>query len=98
VALRKSFNNPFRGSFTGIFGKVSSLFGSGKKKRSRDESFSYKRPKTDEEYNAEKIEKQKKTDRILEKISKGGYDSLSKEEKEFLFRSSDNSKGDHDSR
>lgn len=32
-----------------------------------------------------KTEKQKKIDAILDKISKSGYDSLSKEEKEFLF-------------
>ena len=31
--------------------------------------------------------KQRKIDDILDKISKSGYDSLSKEEKEFLFRS-----------
>lgn len=33
-----------------------------------------------------KSEKQEKIDRILDKISKSGYDSLSKEEKEFLFK------------
>jgi membrane associated rhomboid family serine protease len=33
-----------------------------------------------------KMEKQKKTDIILDKISKSGYDSLSKEEKDFLFK------------
>lgn len=32
-----------------------------------------------------KIEKQKRIDAILDKISKNGYDCLSKEEKEFLF-------------
>lgn len=34
-----------------------------------------------------KNEKQKKIDAILDKISKSGYDSLSKEEKDFLFKS-----------
>ena len=29
---------------------------------------------------------QKKVDSILDKISKSGYDSLTKEEKDFLFR------------
>ena len=29
---------------------------------------------------------QKKIDDILDKISKSGYDSLTKEEKEFLFK------------
>jgi membrane associated rhomboid family serine protease len=46
------------------------------------------RPKTDDEYNAEKTVHQKKLDSILEKISKGGYESLTKEEKDLLFRSS----------
>jgi membrane associated rhomboid family serine protease len=35
----------------------------------------------------DKGEKQKKIDIILDKISKSGYDSLSKEEKDFLFKS-----------
>ena len=44
------------------------------------------RPVSDEEYNARKVENEKKIDSILDKISKNGYDSLSKEEKEFLFK------------
>lgn len=46
------------------------------------------RPLTDEEYNYRKVEQQKVIDKILDKISKSGYDSLTKEEKEILFRSS----------
>jgi hypothetical protein len=46
--------------------------------------------KTDEEYNYEKKNKQDQTDRILDKISKSGYDSLSKKEKNFLFNQSKN--------
>ena len=45
---------------------------------------------TDEEYNSQRAEKQKKIDEILDKIAKKGYDSLSKEEKEFLFKSGSN--------
>ncbi len=37
--------------------------------------------------NTEITDKQRKIDRILDKISKSGYDSLSKEEKDFLFKS-----------
>jgi len=48
----------------------------------------FSKPVSDEEYNRKKREKQKKVDDILEKISKGGYDSLTKEEKEFLFKTS----------
>jgi hypothetical protein len=47
-----------------------------------------RRPVTDEEYNQQKVEQQKRIDQILDKISKGGYDSLTTEEKEFLFKSS----------
>ncbi len=46
------------------------------------------RPLTDEEYNFRKNEYQDRIDKILEKISKSGYNSLTKEEKELLFRSS----------
>jgi membrane associated rhomboid family serine protease len=42
----------------------------------------------DWEYNANKMRQQQYLDKILEKISKSGYDSLSKEEKDFLFKSS----------
>jgi membrane associated rhomboid family serine protease len=48
----------------------------------------HKRPVTDEEYNLNKKLQQKKIDDILEKIAKGGYDTLTREEKEFLFKSS----------
>jgi len=46
------------------------------------------RPVSDDEYNKNKINKQEKIDIILDKISKSGYSSLTKEEKELLFRSS----------
>ena len=38
------------------------------------------------EYNTIKVEHQKRINQILDKISKGGYDSLTKEEKEALFQ------------
>ncbi|MFK7785647.1 MAG: rhomboid family intramembrane serine protease [Crocinitomicaceae bacterium] len=43
---------------------------------------------TDEEYNMSKKEQQEQVDRILDKISKSGYESLSKKEKDFLFKQS----------
>jgi membrane associated rhomboid family serine protease len=46
--------------------------------------------KTDEEYNLDKKKRQEKTDAILDKISKSGYESLTKEEKDFLFNQSKN--------
>lgn len=41
--------------------------------------------KTDEDYNLEKKQRQEKIDAILDKISKSGYESLTKAEKAFLF-------------
>lgn len=46
------------------------------------------RRKSDEDFNAEKLKKQAQIDRILDKISQSGYDSLTKDEKDFLFRNS----------
>ena len=46
------------------------------------------RPKSDWDYNKERHDEDRRTDEILDKISKGGYDSLTKEEKEFLFKQS----------
>ena len=41
---------------------------------------------SDEEYNARRAAEQKRIDEILDKISAKGYDALTKEEKDFLFR------------
>ena len=48
--------------------------------------------KSDEAYNQEKRTHQEKTDSILDKISKGGYESLNQSEKDFLFKQSKNGK------
>ena len=48
----------------------------------------YKRKVTDEEYNYNKKVEQENIDRILDKISKSGYESLSKSEKDILFKAS----------
>ncbi len=47
-----------------------------------------KKPVSDEDYNLQKKEKQQRIDKILDKISQSGYNSLTKEEKELLFSSS----------
>lgn len=47
-------------------------------------------PKDDYEYNRLKKREQEEVNRILEKIGKSGYDSLSKDEKELLFRQGKN--------
>ncbi len=46
------------------------------------------RPLNDYEYNKKRAENQKEIDEILDKISKSGYQSLSANEKEILFRMS----------
>jgi membrane associated rhomboid family serine protease len=46
------------------------------------------RPLTDDEYNYRRKNHQDKIDHILDKISKSGYNSLTREEKELLFKSS----------
>ena len=46
------------------------------------------RKMTDEEYNEAKKREEEEIDRILDKISRSGYESLSKKEKEILFRAS----------
>lgn len=61
----------------------------GKKKTKMKVEYGGKR-KTDEQFNTEKIAKQKKIDAILDKISKSGYESLNSKEKDFLFDQSKN--------
>ena len=63
-----------------------------KRKRRSHLKVEYKRKVTDEDYNASRVVEQQVIDAILDKISKSGYDSLSKREKEILFRASN--KGD----
>ena len=68
------------------------LFRPGKKMkvtyRKSKVEFDARQAKTDFEYNKLKAERQKAVDHILDKISKGGYDSLTREEKEILFSES----------
>jgi membrane associated rhomboid family serine protease len=69
----------------GFFSRFTSIFTREKKVKTTRTRF-----KTDEEFNSEKRQKQVKMDQILDKISKSGYDSLSKAEKDFLFNQSKN--------
>ena len=72
--------NEFTGWFSRLLSGFSSLF------KRRKMTVTYKRPPTDElEYNRKKLSEQQEIDRILDKISKGGYDSLTKNEKDTLF-------------
>lgn len=70
--------------FLAFFDWIASLFANKPKVR-----INYVRKKvSDEEYNANQRFRQQKIDQILDKISKSGYDALTKEEKDFLFKMS----------
>ncbi len=58
----------------------------GKRKMSYNYGSNAKRPMTDDQYNAKRVEEEHKINEILDKISKSGYNNLSAEEKEFLFK------------
>ncbi len=62
-----------------------------KKKPHSHLKVSVQKSDVDYEYNKRKVEKHAGLDKILDKIAKSGYDSLSKEEKEILFKFKDNS-------
>ncbi len=70
------------------FRKFFKFFTKPKKQSTYRSNFDKGRPMTDEEYNARKNVDQAQIDRILEKISRSGYSSLTKEEKAMLFQSS----------
>ena len=72
------------------FRKLKDIFQSWKnrKKYTRYEEVYDKVPRSDEEYNYQKARKERDVDAILDKVAKSGYDSLTKEEKEFLFKNS----------
>lgn len=48
----------------------------------------HKNPKTDDQWRAEKASSQNEINRILDKISKSGYESLNEKEKKTLFKAS----------
>ncbi|WP_306639915.1 rhomboid family intramembrane serine protease [Sanyastnella coralliicola] len=73
--------------FEKLLDRLVNLFRSGGGSRMKvvyNKQTQQKRHKTDEEYNAEKNAKAAKVDKILDKISKSGWDSLTKDEKDFL--------------
>ncbi|MEN8155737.1 MAG: rhomboid family intramembrane serine protease [Bacteroidota bacterium] len=70
--------------FDRMMDRISTWFKPGKQKM----KVTHKRAANDIEYNKEKATEQKEVDKILEKISKGGYESLSAKEKEILFKMS----------
>src|SRR6218665_2134407 len=79
INMSESFGQRFKKFWSGIFKPGP---------RMKVEKGGGSRPKTDEEFNMDKKARQQKTNKILDKISKSGYESLSKAEKEFLFSQS----------
>jgi len=75
--------NDFSIGFTKWINNISNLF----KPKSKLKTV-HKRKKTDTQFNTEKSAHQIAVDIVLEKISKSGYESLSKEEKATLFSAS----------
>ena len=74
------------------FRKLKDIFQSWKRKSqmkyTRYEEVYDKMPRSDEDYNYQKAKMERDIDAILDKVAKNGYDSLTKEEKEFLFKNS----------
>ena len=62
---------------------IRSLFGIKNMKKAKEQ-----KNKTDQQYRNQRFKKNKQIDTILEKIAASGYESLSKEEKNILFKSS----------
>jgi len=69
-------------------GKVWRKNRSANKAAAKKTANSKKAPKSDDVFNSEKRDSQDKLDAILDKISRHGYDHLTKEEKQFLFKQS----------
>jgi membrane associated rhomboid family serine protease len=82
-AVQYKKGKDYLSGFSSFLDKFFSIFKPHKKMK-----VGYKKPVDDFEYNRRKVDNQKEMDRILDKIAKGGYDSLTREEKDFLFRSS----------
>jgi membrane associated rhomboid family serine protease len=71
-----------------ITGWLSNLFSKSGRSRSKMKVVKSGRPLTDNAYVESTISKQEAIDRVLDKINKSGFESLSKEEKEILYKAS----------
>jgi membrane associated rhomboid family serine protease len=78
--------NDLSSGLSNAWDKVSDAFTFKPKMRIVHHASNKKRPLTDDEYAINKKNKQEIMDGILDKISQSGYDSLTREEKDFLFR------------
>ena len=74
----------YAGGLTKFLDKILALFsGSGSKMKTV-----YKKAKSEQDHKSQKADQQEIIDKILDKISKSGYGSLSEEEKKILFNAS----------
>jgi len=85
-ALNYKKNKDITAAFVNLYKKFVGLFSHKPKMKVKYKNTSA-RNMTDREYNSQKKQNQEKVNQILDKISKSGYDSLTSEEKEILFRS-----------
>lgn len=69
--------------FSRVVGWLVGLFKPSRRKKAK---FHYKRPVSDAEYNQQKSSHNEQIDLILDKIKRSGYESLTRDEKEILFR------------
>ncbi|WP_303920957.1 rhomboid family intramembrane serine protease [Draconibacterium sediminis] len=69
-----------------LVNKIGEFLGGLFKHKSKMKVTYRKPPRDDHEYNRQKHQQQDEINRILDKIAKSGYESLSKKEKELLFK------------
>lgn len=90
AAQQLAKGNDWSGAFVERLERIGSLFGRRKGPRLRVEKLDRQKVRVmkDADLNAGKRAKEERVNAILDKISRSGYDSLSKEEKDILFRAS----------
>ena len=72
-------------NLTGRFDRITDTFFSWFRRR-RKLKIKYNSPNPDYEYNRKKVSQQNEINQVLDKIGKSGYDSLTFEEREILFK------------
>ena len=72
-------------NITGRFDRITDTFFSWFRRR-RKLKIKYNSPNPDYEYNRKKVNQQNEINQVLDKIGKSGYDSLTFEEREILFK------------
>jgi membrane associated rhomboid family serine protease len=90
AARQLALGNDWSQGFVGALQKLLKPFRP-KERRARmrvEKSFVRSTVNKDAQFNTAKRDQQARVDAILDKISRSGYDSLSKEEKDFLFKAS----------